>query len=321
MNDWLLGLRRGVERAGVLLGDSQRVALERRIRGALEARRLQDADAVVVSFGKSGRTWLRVMLSRFYQVKHGLGESELIGFDNLKRLNPSIPSVFFSHNNYLRDYTKNWYSKAHFQGKRIVLLVRDPRDVAVSQFFQWKYRMRPAKKLLNDYPPDGADISLFDFVMNPDCGVPKIVRYFNGWEEAIPELKDVLLVRYEDMRTDTARSLGRILEFIGTPGTEKQVREAVEFAAYDNMKKHEAQRTFKASGARVVPGDRKNPDSYKVRRAKVGGYRDYFDDEQVAQIDRLVNTTLSPSFGYGGSARSRPAEGANIPGADLAASA
>ncbi len=318
---WRDGVREIIVAGLFFLPWPRRKAIERWLRGREEYRKLQLADWVLMSWGKSGRTWLRVMLSRFYQVKHGLAENELIGFDNLKRLNPAIPSVVFSHNNYLRDYTKNWHSKAHFQGKRIVLLVRDPRDVAVSQFFQWKHRMRPAKKLLNDYPPDGADISLFDFVMNPDCGVPKIIRYFNGWEEAMPELNGVLVVRYEDMRTDTGQWLGKVLEFIGTPGTEEQVREAVEFAAYDNMKKLEAKKTFKSSGARVVPGDRNNPDSYKVRRAKVGGYRDYFDDGQVARIDRLVDTTLSPSFGYGDSAQARPAESAALPRADIAASA
>ncbi len=304
---WRDGLRGFMVASLFFLPWHRRKAIERWLRGREEYRKLQLADWVLMSWGKSGRTWLRVMLSRFYQVKHGLGESELIGFDNLKRLNPAIPSVFFSHNNYLRDYTKNWHSKAHFRGKRIVLLVRDPRDVAVSQFFQWKYRMRPSKKLLNDYPPDGADISLFDFVMNPDCGVPKIIRYFNGWEEAIPELKDVLVVRYEDMRTEPAKWLEKILEFIGTPGTGDQVREAIEFAAYENMKKLEEKKTFKSSGARVIAGDRQNPDSYKVRRAKIGGYRDYFEDDQITEIDRLVNETLSPSFGYGSSAPDEPA--------------
>ncbi len=318
---WRDGIREIIVAGVFFLPWPRRKAVERWLRGREEYRKLQLADWVLMSWGKSGRTWLRVMLSRFYQVKHGLAEKELIGFDNLKRLNPAIPSVVFSHNNYLRDYTRNWHSKSHFQGKRIVLLVRDPRDVAVSQFFQWKYRMRPAKKLLNDYPPDGADISVFDFVMNPDCGVPKIIRYFNGWEQAMPELDGVLVVRYEDMRTDTVRWLSKVLEFIGTPGTEEQVREAVEFAAYDNMKKLEAKKTFKSSGARVVPGDRNNPDSYKVRRAKVGGYRDYFDDGQVARIDRLVETTLSPSFGYSDSAQDRPAESAALPRADIAASA
>ena len=60
-----------------------------------------------MSFGKSGRTWLRVMLSRFYQVKHGLGERHLIGFDNLHKKNPAIPKLFFTHDNYIKDYTGN----------------------------------------------------------------------------------------------------------------------------------------------------------------------------------------------------------------------
>jgi hypothetical protein len=50
----------------------------------------------------------------------------------------------------------------------------------------------------------------------------------------------------------------------------------------------------------MKPRDENNPDSYKVRRAMVGGYRDYFTDEELASIDGLVATTLSPAFGYGG---------------------
>jgi hypothetical protein len=64
------------------------------------------------------------------------------------------------------------------------------------------------------------------------------------------------------------------------------------------MKKMEQKNTFWLSGGRMVPKDRNNPNTYKVRRAKVGGYRDYFDDDQVARIEALVNSTLSPYYGY-----------------------
>jgi hypothetical protein len=60
----------------------------------------------------------------------------------------------------------------------------------------------------------------------------------------------------------------------------------------------EEKRTFWLSGGRMVPKDRSNPNSYKVRRAKVGGYKDYFDDQQVKQIDAYVAENLSPFFGY-----------------------
>jgi hypothetical protein len=278
---------------------SRRKKIERWLRGREEFKKLQQSDWVLMSWGKSGRTWLRVMLSRAYQLKGGLDARELLDFDNLKRLDPQLPAVFFTHNNYLRDYTGNWESKAHFRGKRIVLLVRDPRDVAVSQFFQWQFRMHPNKKFINDYPPHGADIGVWEFVLDVDAGLPRIVDYFNGWARAIPELKDVLIVRYEDMRTDPAAVLASILEFTGTRVTPEQVQEAVEFAAYDNMKKMEQEKFFKGSGARVKPGDKDNPQSFKVRKAKVGGYRDYFTDEQCQQLDAMV-AKLDPIFAYGG---------------------
>ena len=47
-----------------------------------------------------------------------------------------------------------------------------------------------------------------------------------------------------------------------------------------------------------MPGKRGNPDSFKVRRAKVGGYRDYFDEEQAAAIDALMAARQAPLFGY-----------------------
>jgi len=296
---WAVVSRHIVLAALFFLPRSRRVAIERRLRGKEEFRKLQLADWVVISWGKSGRTWFRVMLSRFYQLKYGLPANRLLEFDNLHRMNPAVPKVFFSHNNYIRDYLNKWDNLDQFRGKKVVLLVRDPRDVAVSQFFQWKYRMRSHKKLLNGYPFHGADIGIWDFVTNPDCGVPRIVNFCNGWAKALPDLgDDLLIIRYEDMRKDPAGVMRGVLDFVGTPGTPEEIDKAVEYAAYDNMKKLEEKSLFKGSGARVRPGDKSNPNSFKVRRAKVGGYRDYFEDDKVAAIDRMVVQDLDPVFGY-----------------------
>lgn len=301
---WAVSTRHLILLALFFLPESRRIALERRLRGREEYRKLQLADWVLMSWGKSGRTWFRVMLSRFYQVKHGLSQRQLLGFDNLHRQNPAIPRVLFSHNNYMRDYLQDWDTLNHFRGKRIVLLVRDPRDVAVSQFFQWQHRMRPHKKLLNEYPAHNRDLSVFDFVMDPKAGVPRIIDFFNGWAQGLRDMgENILLIRYEDMREDPRAVMKRVFDFVGTPGTGEEIAQAVEFASYDNMKKLEETRFFRASGARVKPGDRKNPDSYKVRRAKVGGYRDYFDDAQTAAIDAMVNEKLDPVFGYRASSK------------------
>lgn len=286
---------------------NKKIRIDRWLRGREEFRKLKQADGVIVSFGKSGRTWLRVMLSRFYQVKHGLGERHLIGFDNLHRKNRAIPRLFFTHDNYLKDYTGNRDSKADFYDKKVVLLVRNPLDVAVSQFFQWQYRMRPGKKALNEYPEHGSDVDIHDFVMSPTAGLPKIIDYLNLWAKESKKISSLLVVRYEDMRSNTADVLEKIVTFLGTPGNDKEIAEAVRFASVENMRNMETKRTFWLSGSRMLAKDRSNPDSFKVRKAKVGGYRDYFSAEQIAAMQAMVRERLDPLFGYQSEADSPPA--------------
>ena len=99
-------------------------------------------------------------------------------------------------------------------------------------------------------------------------------------------------------RRKAAVEEGVALAFLGTPASDSEIKDAVDFAAYENLKKLETKKAFR--GSRLIPGDKKNPDSFKVRRAKVGGYRDYFDDQQIAQIEELVRASMLPDFGYGG---------------------
>jgi hypothetical protein len=284
--------------ASLFLSEERGRALERMRRGKEEYRRLQLADYVFVSFGKSGRTWLRVMLSRYYQLAYGLPERSILRFDNYSNINSAVPKIFFTHGNYVRDYTGHYESKQDFYDKKVILLVRRPQDVAVSQYFQWKYRMPARKKGLNQYPAHGSDLALYDFVMDPSVGVEGIVDFMNGWARELPNLKDHLLLRYEDMHAEPAAQLRRMVEFLGMQPDDQRIDEAVRFASVDNLRALERNRFFRGAGIRMKPKDRGNPDSYKVRRAKVGGYRDYFDDEQLARIDAVVQASLSPVFGY-----------------------
>ncbi len=64
------------------------------------------------------------------------------------------------------------------------------------------------------------------------------------------------------------------------------------------MRELEQKRVFWLAGRRMLATDRSNPNTYKVRRAKVGGYRDDFSAEELAQIDRIVESTLAPVYGY-----------------------
>lgn len=284
--------------AAFWLPEDRRIRFERWLRGQDQHKKLRSADVVIVSFGKSGRTWLRVMLSRFYQVRHGLSEKLLIGFDNFHLRNRAIPKVFFTHDNYTKDFTGNADSKADYYDKKVVLLVRHPIDVAVSQYHQWKFRMRPGKKALNEYPEHGSDLPVYEFVVRQRAGLDKAIEFLNDWARELPRLRQLLVVRYEDMRADPAGELRRIAEFMGTAGIDSQIEEAVRYASFENMRKLEEKSTFWLSGGRMTARDKKNTGSFKTRRGKVGGWRDYFTDDEAAEITRIVDARLLPGFGY-----------------------
>jgi hypothetical protein len=291
--------RRFVVRSSTFfLPEERRLQLEREHRGKEQLGKLNGADYTVASYGNSGRTWFRVMLSRYFSQHYGLGDAGLINFDNFHRRNRAVPIVFVTHDNFIKDYTGNIDSKADFYGSRTLLLVRNPADVSISQYFQWQHRMKLHKVSLNRFPPRGTDVSPFEFVMREASGIPKIIDFLNVWANDIDKLEHFAFLRYEDLRQDTAGELTRALEFLGEKPSAEEVADAVAYGSIENMRALEQKAGGLFKGGRLAPGDKSNPDSYKVRRAKVGGWRDYFTDAEVGEIEALINAKLSPLFGY-----------------------
>lgn len=280
------------------LPESEKLIRERGIRGKQQFKTLNKADYVIVSFGKSGRTWLRMMISRVYQLKYNLSQRHLIGFDNLHRKNKQIPTIFFTHDNYLKDFTGNTDNKSDYYNKKVILLVRHPADVAVSQYFQWRHRMKPIKKAINDYPLDGDDISLEEFVIEHPAGLKKVFDFMNLWAAEKDAMKDLLIVRYEDLKATPDMTLTVIMDFLGSSADQQTITDAVEYSSFENMKKMETNGKYRLSGGRMVPKDQNNPDSFKVRKGEVGGFRQYFDIEQTYQIDETIDEQLAPVYGY-----------------------
>ena len=249
---------------------------------------------MVLSRAKSGRTWLRAMLSRLYQQHYGLDEAELIEFDNFHRRHPDIPILYFTHGHYLRERFGSEAWRRSFGRRKLLFLARNPCDVAVSEYFQSTKRASAHKRELHGV--DGEISSMFDFVMQAPVGLGSIVEYLNAWAPIIAAHEPAMVVRYEDMRSRPEELLMSIVEFLEAPFSRREIGEAVDFAAFDNLK--ELERTNFFANSRLTPIDPDDPNSFKVRRGKVGGYIDYFDSEQVASMESLVRQGLDRAFGY-----------------------
>jgi len=282
-----------------LLGH-RRVGLLRWIRSQRDLRRLARADVAVVSFAKSGRTWLRVMLSRLLQTKYGLPEEIIIERDNLNRLNKAIPVFLFTQGSYIEDVRPLGGTKSPYHGKRLIFLARHPADTAVSYYFHTGNRINPLKKDVKRLPEDLGDTSLVEFVMNDNWGMPAIISYLNAWADALAQHPRHLLLRYEDLRLDPKPELERISRFLGESFEAAAYDDAIEFASFERLQQKERADFF--GNQRLQPRDPDNPDSFKVRRGKVGGYRDYLDEDEVAWVEALVTEKLNPIYGYSANA-------------------
>ncbi len=300
--------RRLVRGALFFTSGSVRDSAERWMRGRQELANIQRADCVIVSYSKSGRTWLRVMLWKFYQIKFDLAESGIVAFENIESPAADMPRIMFTHDTYTADVLGPNRSKAPFYERKVILLVRHPCDVAVSNYFQWRYRTKDSKLSMIGLPPRTDDLSIYDFVMTSSRGLPSIIPFMNAWGQSLSKIKQHLVVRYEDMRADPTASLKRILNFLGTPFVDEHIARAAEFASFENMKRMTEQESFHWSGARLGARDPNIVESHKVRRGKIGGYREYFDAPQSEALEAYVGARLIESFGYGATPESgRPA--------------
>ncbi len=238
---------------------------------------------VVVSYPKSGRTWLRAVLTFYFEARYGLESPPLLEFANLHYLDRRIPKIFFTHDDdpnarpeaLARD-------KSRYRKKSVLFLVRDPRDVCVSMYF---HRQKREQDL---------DRPIFDFATGADGGLQTVIGFLNIWAEALPGIPHSHLLSYESMHSQPEQTLAEALRFMGEEPDPASVAQAIERARFDELQAMERAGAFESG--RLTPSDVEDPDSFKVRRGKVGGYRDYFDGVQREKLDALVDASLSSSY-------------------------
>ncbi|MEW5871982.1 MAG: sulfotransferase domain-containing protein [Chloroflexota bacterium] len=261
---------------------------------------LRNTDAYLLSYPKCGRTWLRLMMGRAISRHLALPEDEDILFlRDARKFPPGIPRITVIHDDrpMLKTPGELEASKTKYRGKKIIFLVRDPRDVIVSSYFEMSKRGH----IFGDNPYENRKAvfegSLSDFINQPVGGFDTILAYYNIWARNRHIPKGFLLVRYEDLRADPQAHLRQALDFLGlTAVNEETITEALEFASFENMRKMEAEKKFQ-SGI-LNPADQQDGDSYKTRKGKVHGFVDYLSEDEVAALNQKMQEQLSDFFGY-----------------------
>lgn len=225
-------------------------------------------DIWLVSYPKSGNTWTRFLLA------HLVYKGERIGFDNIEALVPDI----YQHSEYhLQSMGSPRYLKSHEyfdpRYKRIILVVRDPRDIAVSYYY---YKIKMGED-------DG--MSMSDFVSRFIDGA---LGTFGSWGENIGSWlgsrwgdHDVLLLRYEDMLEDTAAAIKKMARFLYIEVTEEEVLAVAEKCSFGSMRDLE-----RTQGMHWKPLKQSRQDKMFIRSGKSGDWRTELRDDQAELISK-----------------------------------
>ena len=256
------------------------------------ARELSGGDAIIVSIPKSGRTWVRAFLCAYFCERDGHPftlEPEKYG---------RIPRVIYSHDRFEQRTKADFWDQLRgkylipareLESIPVILLARDPRDAFVSHYVQLVRRTRETADTVRQK-------SVSELLRDRDFGLRSIIQIMNGWLNEFNGRPHFLLTRYESLHADPGKNFLPLLAAVGeTSPDPRALSGALAFSTFDNMKKLEASGAFDSKI--LQPGDAKDPESFKVRRGKIGGYVDYLDaaDREYAAV---IMRELDSRFGY-----------------------
>ncbi len=244
-------------------------------------------DVYILSFPKSGRTWVRMILAGVFSRLQGKGDIRDLVEDAkyFYRDGKRLKATFEHEDSRGTTFHMLERNKNRYKNKKVVFLARDPRDVMVSYFFE----MTKRKNL------HFSNIS--EFIRNPAYGIDTLITYMNVWAENRHVPEDFLLLTYEALHRDTENQIRKLLHFIGIHDAGVHItRQAVAASRFENM--HRLERSGKLNTPELIPADRNDQESYKTRKGRVGGYADYLPEEDIVFISKKIDEELSPFFGY-----------------------
>jgi hypothetical protein len=171
---------------------------------------------------------------------------------------------------------------------KIIFLHRDPRDTVVSYFHEATIRQKPNLRRAIKFWFQGrnAPKDIGQFVRSSRFGIEKVIRFNLLCAEHLKALP----ITYEDLRKNTVEGLSAIVHYVDCPVTEDRIREAVENNYFARMREREAENKYKYP--ELQARDPRNPNSFKVRRGKVGGWRDELNKETQEFVNGMLEQSL-----------------------------
>ncbi len=226
-------------------------------------------DIFLTSYPRSGNTWMRFLVGNLVH------ENEPVNFVNLERL---VPDMYIHADREMRSMSRPRVIKSHEcfdpRYRRVVYIVRDPRDVAVSNYY-WELKKGSF--------PDGFPMQEFVPRWMAAQYWPRLGNWADhivSWLSTRRTQPNFLLLRYEDLKEHPARELARVARLLEIEPSPERLQRAIDLSSADRMRKLESE-----EGGKWLQTKYTRQDTPFVRKAASGGWQASLPPESVALIE------------------------------------
>jgi hypothetical protein len=238
-------------------------------------------DTFLVSFPRSGNTWARFLVCNLMNPDDPV---------NFAQLESRIPEIYFVTDRKLRAFPRPRVIKSHEcfdpRYKKVIYIVRDPRDVLISYYeYQLKRRVISEDRSLEEFVP-----RFMESEIEPKIGSWR--DHVVSWMATRGGQENFLLLRYEEMLANTHKETTKIASFLGLDSNPERIARAVALSSADRMRKLEKEQWRQWNATKKTRQDKPF-----IRKAEAGGWKSNLPEGCVAQIESAWGDVMR-SVGY-----------------------
>ena len=237
---------------------------------------LAKCDYPIVSFPKSGRTWIRYFLGQYLNIEYGMPmDLEFMPqpYWTQERHDLDFPGIYFTH---------DWFDTRHsdranpgvffkdiLDKKPMILLLRNPMDTIVSYYYH---------KVKREERENQLRLELRQFILDDRYGLGRYCAWMDAMLDYMQSRSNTLTITYEDMIKDMSYEMNRMFDFMKIREHRKTIPLAAAESGFNSMQKAEIQANTDPNTAGIgrlgMQGWDGHPDRLKVRKGKIGSWKE-----------------------------------------------
>ena len=223
-------------------------------------------DLFVVSYPKSGNTWLRLIVANLY-----------FGHANYNNIENLIPDIYHtSESKFINKKLRIFKCHDHydFRFRRAVYVVRDPREVIVSAYF-FAIKIGVISK---EYSRRKFVSEFLNGKFNSNFG--SWYQHIGSWYGA--KDKNILFIRYEDLKKKPSSEILKIANFLKIKVNKKKILNIIKKTSFKVLKDQEDK--IRTNCVSLPTNDSK----VKFFRAgKINSWKNFLTKDEAKKIKKL----------------------------------